>query len=144
VPEGHRWSSKTAVAEALQRVSGTDTNVQGMLVASSDGLLLADDTQKVHVDTVAAMAAAAASIAAQFTSEAQVGEPRGAMFEGSSGHVGVFPVAPSVLLVVLGRKDATMGMFNIAAKNAVTQLQESMAQQRGLDARETSPPTQAD
>jgi predicted regulator of Ras-like GTPase activity (Roadblock/LC7/MglB family) len=125
-------------------VSGKDVNLQGMILASSDGLLLANDTQAVHNETVAAMAAAAASIAAQFTAQAQVGEPRGAMFEGSSGHVGVFPVEPSVLLVVLGRKDTTMGMFNIAAKKALTSLQESMAQQRVLDAREPSPPAPAD
>jgi predicted regulator of Ras-like GTPase activity (Roadblock/LC7/MglB family) len=125
-------------------VSGKDSTVQGMLVASSDGLLLANDTQEVHIDTVAAMAAAAASIAAQFTAEARVGDPKGAMFEGSSGHVGVFPVEPSVLLVVLGRKDTTMGMFNIAAKKAVTRLQQSMEQQRALHARKDAPQPQAD
>jgi len=144
-PEGHLWSSNRAVVgEALRSVTGKDTNVQGMLVASSDGLLLANDTQEVPIDTVAAMAAAAASIAAQFTAQAQVGDPKGSMFEGSSGHVGVFPVEPSVLLVVLGRKDTTMGMFNISAKKAVTRLQQSMAQQRVLNAGKTSPPTPAD
>jgi predicted regulator of Ras-like GTPase activity (Roadblock/LC7/MglB family) len=143
-PEGDRWASERAlVGEALRRVSGQDTNVQGMLVASSDGLLLADDTDEVHVETVAAMAAAAASIAAQFTAQAEVGDPKGAMFEGSTGHVGVFPVEPRVLLVVLGRKDTTMGMFNIAAKKAVADLQQSMAQQRLLNASKASPPTQA-
>lgn len=144
-PPGHLWSSNPEEAEeALRNVSGTDANVQGMIVASSDGLLLANDTQEGHIDTIAAMAAAAASIAAQFTAQAQVGDPKGAMFEGSSGHVGVFPVEPSVLLVVLGRKDTTMGMFNIAAKNAVTRLQQSMARQRVLLARKASPPTPAD
>ena len=132
------------VGEALRSVSGKDVNVQGMLVASSDGLLLASDTQEVHIETVAAMAAAAASIAAQFTNQAQVGDPKGSMFEGSSGHVGVFPVEPSVLLVVLGRKDTTMGMFNIAAKKAVTRLQQAMARHRLLDARKNRPTDQED
>lgn len=139
--EGHLWSSnQEEAAEALRSVSGKDTNVQGMLMASSDGLLLANDTKEVHKETIAAMAAAAASIAAQFTAQAQVGEPKGAMFEGSTGHVGVFPVEPSVLLVVLGRQDATMGMFNISAKKAVTRLQQSMARQRLLNTRNPPPP----
>lgn len=134
---GHHQSSDLAVVgEALRSVSGKDANVQGMLVASADGLLLASDTQEVHIETVAAMAAAAASIAGQFTSQAGVGDPRGAMFEGSSGHVGVFPVEPTILLVVLGRKDTTMGMFNIAAKKAVTRLQQAMARQRVLEVRD--------
>lgn len=137
---GHHQSSDLAVVgEALRSVSGKDASVQGMLVASADGLLLASDTQEVHIETVAAMAAAATSIAAQFTSQAGVGDPKGAMFEGSSGHVGVFPVEPKILLVVLGRKDTTMGMFNVAAKKAVTRLQQAMDRQRVLDTRENLP-----
>lgn len=135
----HQSSDLTVVGEALRSVSGKDANVQGMLVASADGLLLASDTQDVHIETVAAMAAAATSIAAQFTSQAGVGDPKGAMFEGSSGHVGVFPVEPTILLVVLGRKDTTMGMFNIAAKKAVTRLQQAMDRQRVLDNRKSLP-----
>jgi len=144
-PGSHRRSSDQAVVgDALRSMSGKDTNIEGMLVASSDGLLLADDTRQVHTETLAAMAAAAASIASQFTAQAHVGDPKGSMFEGSSGHVGVFPVEPRVLLVVLGRKDTTMGMFNIAAKKAVTRLQQSLAEQRELDAAEAPPPTEAD
>jgi uncharacterized protein len=124
------------VEDALRSVSGQDPHVQGMLVASIDGLVLASDTNDVHIETVAAMAAAAASIAAQFTTQADVGEPRASMFEGTEGHVGVFPVEPGVLLVVLGRKDTTMGMFNIAAKSAVTRLQQVIARQRVLSTRE--------
>jgi uncharacterized protein len=123
------------VKDALCDVTGQDSNIQGMLVASTDGLVLACDTTEVHIETVAAMAAAAASIAAQFTAQAEVGQPRASMFEGSAGHVGVFPVEPGILLVVLGKKDTTMGMFNIAAKNAVTRLQQTIARRRVLSSR---------
>lgn len=118
------------VENALRSVSGKDANVYGMLVASTDGLVLASDTRDVHVDTVAAMAAAAASIASQFTDQADVGESRASMFEGTSGYVGVFPVEPSVLLVVFGQKDMTMGLFNVAARNALSRLQEAIDEQR--------------
>jgi len=123
------------IEDALRDVSGKDPNVYGMLVASTDGLMLASDTRDVHVDTVAAMAAAAASIAAQFTDQADVGESRASMFEGASGFVGVFPVEPSVLLVVFGQKDMTMGLFNVAARNALTRLQQSLERQRVLKIR---------
>jgi predicted regulator of Ras-like GTPase activity (Roadblock/LC7/MglB family) len=123
------------VKDALDDVTGKDTNLQGMLVASTDGLVLATDTTEVHIETVAAMAAAAASIAAQFTAQAEVGQPRGSMFEGSAGHVGVFPVEPGILLVVLGKKDTTMGMFNIAAKNSLSRLQQAIARRRVLSTR---------
>ena len=118
------------VEDALLAVTGSDANVYGMLVASADGLVLASDTRDVHVDTVAAMAAAAASIAGQFTNQADVGESRASIFEGSSGYVGVFPVETSVLLVVFGQKDMTMGLFNVAARNALSRFREALDKQR--------------
>jgi predicted regulator of Ras-like GTPase activity (Roadblock/LC7/MglB family) len=118
------------VGTALESVSGKDPNVYGMLVASADGLVLATDTRDVQVETVAAMAAAATSIAAQFTDQADVGESKASLFEGSSGYVGVFPVEPSVLLVVFGRKDMTMGLFNVAARNALSRLKKAIERER--------------
>jgi predicted regulator of Ras-like GTPase activity (Roadblock/LC7/MglB family) len=125
------------VDDALLAVTGSDANVYGMLVASADGLVLASDTRDVHVDTVAAMAAAAASIASQFTDQADVGESSASIFEGSSGYVGVFPVEPSVLLVVFGQKDMTMGLFNVAARNALSRFREALDRQRARVERES-------
>jgi predicted regulator of Ras-like GTPase activity (Roadblock/LC7/MglB family) len=126
------------VDDALRTVSGKDPNVYGMLVASTDGLVLASDTRDVHNDTVAAMAAAAASIASQFTDQADVGESKASIFEGASGYVGVFPVEPSVLLVVFGQKDMTMGLFNVAARNALSRLQQALERQRTLNTRKSA------
>src|SRR5262245_17121660 len=126
------------VSAALRTVSGKDPNVYGMLAASTDGLVLAGDTRDIQVDTVAAMAAAASSIGAQFTNQADVGESKASIFEGESGYVGVFPVEPSVLLVVFGQKDMTMGLFNVAARNALSRLQQAIERQRMRRARRTS------
>jgi uncharacterized protein len=125
--------------DALQAVSGKDVNIYGMLVASADGLVLASDMTDIQVDTVAAMAAAAASIALQFTDQADIGESKASIFEGASGYVAVFPVEPSVLAVVFGQKDLTMGMFNIAARNALSDLQEAIRHQRMRKVREPDP-----
>jgi predicted regulator of Ras-like GTPase activity (Roadblock/LC7/MglB family) len=127
----------SVMEEALQGVSGEDANVSGMLVASADGLVLASNTKDIHVDTVAAMAAAAASIAIQFTDQADIGESKASIFEGASGYVAVFPVEPSVLVVVFGQKDLTMGMFNITARKALSDLQESVRRQRMINARKS-------
>ncbi|HEX6357603.1 roadblock/LC7 domain-containing protein [Actinophytocola sp.] len=131
-PAGRHWSGDllTVVEEALRGVSGKDPNIYGMLVASADGLVLASDTHDIQRETVAAMAAAAASIAVQFTDQADVGESKASIFQGSSGYVGVYPVEPSVLLVVFGQKDMNMGLFNVAARNALSGLQQAMDRQR--------------
>jgi hypothetical protein len=35
-----------------------------------------------------------------------------------------------MLLVVFGQKDMTMGLFNVAARNALIRLQEALEQER--------------
>jgi hypothetical protein len=56
-------------------------------------------------------------------------------------------VEPSVLLVVFGQKDLTMGLFNVSARNALSGLQQAIDRQRlfGVrQARQTPPRTPAD
>ncbi|WP_410623404.1 roadblock/LC7 domain-containing protein [Amycolatopsis sp. cmx-8-4] len=108
--------------EVLRTIRGQVDQVAGLLMATHDGLVLADDTDSVEPDSVAAMSAAAIGLAAQFTAQAGIGESRCAMFEGSSGYVCVFPVEASLLLVVFGQPDITMGLFTLAAKQALTLL----------------------
>jgi uncharacterized protein len=105
-------------------------HVSGLLVASRDGLVLCADTQDMEDGSVAAMSAAAVGLATQFTGQANLGEPRAAMFEGTLGHVCVFPVEATILLVVFGRRGTTMGMFNVAARQALVELQQAMTHQK--------------
>ncbi|HEX6345296.1 roadblock/LC7 domain-containing protein [Umezawaea sp.] len=114
----------------LRTIRGQVDRVTGLLVATQDGLVLAEDTRDVEVESVAAMSAAAIGLAVQFTTQAGIGEPRTAMFEGESGYVCVFPVESSLLLVVFGERDITMGLFNIAAKQALSLLQHVVLRQR--------------
>jgi predicted regulator of Ras-like GTPase activity (Roadblock/LC7/MglB family) len=117
------------MAEALDEIHGRidARTVNGVLVATRDGLVLCGVTRGIEDDGVAAMAAAAAGLAAQFTEQARVGGPRAAFFEGDAGQVGVFPLDASTLLVLLGARDTTMGMFNVAAKQALALLQDAVA-----------------
>jgi len=114
----------------LQKIKNQVDRVTGLLVATQDGLVLSSDTRDVENESVAAMSAAAIGLAAQFTAQAGVGEPRTAMFEGTSGYVCVFPVESSLLLVVFGERDITMGLFTIAAKQALSLLQHAVLRQR--------------
>ncbi len=114
----------------LQKIRSQVDRVTGLLVATQDGLVLSSDTREVENESVAAMSAAAIGLAVQFTAQAGIGEPRTAMFEGSSGFVCVFPVEASLLLVVFGERDITMGLFNIAAKQALSLLQHAVLRQR--------------
>ncbi|WP_206793477.1 roadblock/LC7 domain-containing protein [Amycolatopsis sp. MtRt-6] len=124
-PHPEAAAAAGALAEIRDKVDRA--NITGLLLASRDGLLLASDTREIEDDSVAAMAAAAVGLATRFVGQAGLGEARGAMFQGSLGHVCVFPVQGSVLLVLFARPDTTMGLFNVVAKQALTLLQEALA-----------------
>ncbi|HEX8867439.1 MAG TPA: roadblock/LC7 domain-containing protein [Lentzea sp.] len=104
--------------------------INGVLVATRDGLAMCGVTRGIENDGLAAMAAAAAGLAHQFTAQADIGGPRAVFFEGDAGQVGVFEVDPGALLVVLGSRDTTMGMFNVVAKQALALLQRAVIDQR--------------
>ena len=118
------------MSQTLRTIRSQVDRVTGLLVATQDGLVLASDTRDVENESVAAMSAAAVGLAVQFTAQAGIGEPRAAVFEGTSGYVCVFPVEASLLLVVFGERDITMGLFNIAAKQALSLLQHVVLRQR--------------
>jgi predicted regulator of Ras-like GTPase activity (Roadblock/LC7/MglB family) len=120
------------MTEALREIQDSIDSIaiNGVLVATRDGLVLCSVTRDVQDDGVAAMAAAAAGLATQFTTQAGVGSPKAVFFEGDSGQVGVFGVDADTLLVVLGERDTTMGMFNVVAKQALTLLQQAVAARR--------------
>jgi uncharacterized protein len=121
---------EAALVEALGEIRGRVDRVVGLLVATRDGLVLCSATCGIEEGSVAAMAAAAIGLATQFTGQANVGAPRAVMFEGVSGHVGVFPVEGSILLVVFGEPDITMGLFNVAARQALSLLQQAILRLR--------------
>lgn len=124
-------NARTMTEALLEIQDGIDSiAINGVLVATRDGLVLCSATRAVQDDGVAAMAAAAAGLAAQFTTQAGVGSPKAVFFEGDSGQVGVFGVDADTLLVVLGERDTTMGMFNVAAKQALALLQQAVAARR--------------
>jgi predicted regulator of Ras-like GTPase activity (Roadblock/LC7/MglB family) len=125
------------MVETLRTIRGQVDRVTGLLVATQDGLVLAADTRGVENESVAAMSAAAVGLAVQFTAQAGVGEPRTAMFEGGSGYVCVFPVEASLLLVVFGERDITMGLFNVAAKQVLSLVQQAILRQRVQTVRAT-------
>ncbi|MET8853792.1 roadblock/LC7 domain-containing protein [Amycolatopsis sp. NPDC004625] len=147
LPEVRRMASTVSPAdaaaanEALRDIRGRIdwTNVKGLLAASRDGLVVCSDTRDVEVDSVAAMAATSVGLAIQFTKQAGVGAPRAAVFEGESGHIGVFPVQSGILLVVLGERDTTMGLFNVAARQALALFQQAVAEHRVRALRDVSP-----
>lgn len=129
-PAGARGPADlAALTAALREVSGEDDAViGGALLASADGLLLAAEARGAQVDTVSAMSAITVGIVAQLLEQAGVGETKACLFEGSSGHVAVFPLKGDVVLVVISQKEVTMGLFSLAARGALSRIRAAMGE----------------
>jgi predicted regulator of Ras-like GTPase activity (Roadblock/LC7/MglB family) len=127
-PAGH-WqpADLTALAAALREVKGkSDPILGGMLVAGADGLVLCAETCGTQVDMLGVMVAVAAGIANQIVAHAGVGESMACLFEGSSGHVAVFPLEANTVLVVFGQGEVSTGRFNLAARGTLFRLREAI------------------
>lgn len=117
----------SAINARLARIRSGVDRITGLLVTTRDGLMLCGDMKGIEQDSVAAMSAAAVGLATQFTTRAGIGMSRAALFEGEQGYVAVFPVVDHILLVVFGERDITMGLFNVAARQALIQVQQAIA-----------------
>jgi uncharacterized protein len=116
------------LTRALHDVIGEDDAIlAGVLVIGTDGLVLAAETRGVDVETVSAMAAIVAGIAAKLLERAGVGESKTCLFEGSSGHVAVFPMKDEMVLMVFSKDEVTTGLFNLAARNVLARLRKALA-----------------
>ena len=131
LPAGVHPLDLEALGKELGEIRSRVDGVNGLLLASIDGLAMCGVTRSVDKDSVAAMAAATIGLAGQFTRQAMVGEPRAATFEGLDGHVCVLPVDPAVLLVVFGERDTNAGLFNLAAKQSLAQVQMALKRHAG-------------
>jgi predicted regulator of Ras-like GTPase activity (Roadblock/LC7/MglB family) len=129
-----------ALADALHEVSGDDDAILGgMLVTGADGLVLATEARGLEVDTVAAMTAVVAGIAAKLLERAGVGESKTCLFEGASGHVAVFPMKDDMVLTVFSKYEVTTGLFNLAARNVLARLRKALAQPPAAPATAAAP-----
>ncbi|WP_199440930.1 roadblock/LC7 domain-containing protein [Umezawaea beigongshangensis] len=123
-----RLRDPRVLSELLGGVRAQVDGIQGAVVTSRDGMVLSADTGLSAADgdavasQAAAMAAAAAGIGSRFLQVTSLGRMQGAMFEGDRGCIGIVPLSSTLLLVLLGTPNTTLGRFTVAAKRAVAIL----------------------
>lgn len=112
------------VLAELGRLRHKLPQVQGLLVASADGLLVAEDAAGVEAETMAAMSAAYLGLAQQIAKGADYGEFQETVTRASGGYVATFAAGTHALLTVLADAGINLGLLHHEARPVATRVGE--------------------
>ncbi|GGK53025.1 roadblock/LC7 domain-containing protein [Streptomyces flaveus] len=111
------------LASLRERVMGVSESV----LSTVDGLLVVADTDTVHPESVAALAAATLGVGRRMAETAGVGALREVVARCGSGHVIVVAVGDRALLTVKGDDGLDLAAFQRESPATVEQLTKALA-----------------
>jgi uncharacterized protein len=101
-------SLASEVLHEIHRLRARVRGVSGSLVATLDGLLIAQDTTGIEPEGVAALAAANVGLGQRVAATLAYGDLRDTMIRGSAGCVAVHTAGPRALLAVLATPEVNV------------------------------------
>ncbi|MDW4907591.1 roadblock/LC7 domain-containing protein [Streptomyces sp. ADMS] len=123
-PESPQSSQLTGILMSLRdRVMGVSESV----LSTVDGLLVVADTDTVHAESVAALAAATLGVSRRIAEQAKVGALREVVARCGSGHVIVLAVGERALLTVMGDDGLDIAAFQRESPATVEELAKVLA-----------------
>lgn len=122
--ENPQPSQLTDILTSLRdRVMGVSESV----LSTVDGLLVVADTDTVHPESVAALAAATLGVSRRIAQQANVGALREVVARCGSGHVIVMAVGERALLTVVGDDGLDIAAFQRESPATVEELTKALA-----------------
>ncbi|MEU0372668.1 roadblock/LC7 domain-containing protein [Streptomyces sp. NPDC006283] len=109
-------TAETEVLGEIRRLRARLPQLRGVLAASIDGLVLATDT--AEAESVAALTAAALSVAQRLTETTGQGGFKELLVRGESGYVATYAAGSSAVLTVLAEPRTNVGRLHLEARRA--------------------------
>ena len=106
----------------LTDLCGAVAGVEGAVVATSDGLLVAHVLPEQEQSQVAALISTVTAVARQAVLLTGRGELQEAAIRGEDGYLAVYAVGDSAVLAVLGRPDLNIALLQLRTRPVVTRL----------------------
>jgi predicted regulator of Ras-like GTPase activity (Roadblock/LC7/MglB family) len=110
------------VRAELRKLRGKVFGVQGSLVATNDGFLVAHDVPGLEPTEIAALAATTRALASRSTQASGRGQFREALARGTSGYLAVFDAGGSAVVAVVGTSDLNVAMLHYHARDVVERI----------------------
>ncbi|HET9081950.1 MAG TPA: roadblock/LC7 domain-containing protein [Trebonia sp.] len=105
----------------LRTLRESITGVDGGLVATSDGLLVAHDLTDLEPTRLAALVSTTLSLAKQAVRETGRGEFREALVRGTAGYLMVY-AAGNAVVAILGDPQMNVGVMQYQAREAIERI----------------------
>ncbi|MDX3262802.1 roadblock/LC7 domain-containing protein [Streptomyces sp. NPDC003328] len=112
------------VLDELRRLRSRIPQLTGALVASVDGLVLAQDAPGVEPEGVAALTAAALGVAMRLADATGQGDFRELLVRGIHGYVATYAAGRSAVLTLLAQDRVNVGRLHLEGRRASTRIGE--------------------
>jgi predicted regulator of Ras-like GTPase activity (Roadblock/LC7/MglB family) len=111
----------------MQALRDGITGITGTAVASRDGLIIREDTGGVNPDNLAALTAAALSLAQRLAREVGQGTLREALTRNSGGYVAIYAIGATAVLVLIGDEGLDVARLHRESRAAVENIEKILA-----------------
>ena len=124
-------SKQEILTTEIEELCGAIPELQGVLLASSDGLPIAHSlANSGDPNRIAAMAAAAANLGKRVTSAIETGSFTEVSVRASDGDLYIYSAGGKAVLAVIGPKNANAGLINLEARNTAEKVAQLFESQR--------------
>ncbi|MEU9173257.1 roadblock/LC7 domain-containing protein [Streptomyces sp. NPDC048420] len=138
-------AAQDGILEELRRLRARVPQLTGALAADADGLVLAQDTPGVDPETVAALAGATRTLAAQLADETGQGDLRELLVRGLYGYVASYAAGAGAVVTLLAQDRVNVGRLHLEGRRAgarIGELVDSAAATAGAATAATAPTTE--
>jgi uncharacterized protein len=112
------------VLDELQRLRARVPLLTGALAATTDGLIVAQDTPGIEAEGVAALTAAALGVAVRMTGVTGRGGFRELLIRGESGYIATYAAGSSAVLTLLAEDHINVGRLHLEGRRAGARIGE--------------------
>jgi predicted regulator of Ras-like GTPase activity (Roadblock/LC7/MglB family) len=100
--------------------------INGVMVASLDGLTLATDLPEAEAARVAAMTATAAGLGRRMSETVGLGGIQELVLRGEQGYMMLYRAGEKAVLAVMARGGANLGLINLESRDAAQKIARLM------------------
>ncbi|MFJ8979860.1 roadblock/LC7 domain-containing protein [Streptomyces sp. NPDC102282] len=112
------------VLDELQRLRARVPLLTGALAASTDGLIVAQDTPGIEAEGVAALTAAALGVSIRMTDATGRGGFRELLIRGENGYIATYAAGASAVLTLLAEDRINVGRLHLEGRRAGARIGE--------------------